>query len=65
MEFKSFVFYGESYQEEEPLLSTPHVPDGTYMVVDGELRPLVDGSPPGAIPFTEESGLFKLCKEGR
>jgi len=31
-----------------------------YIVIDGELRRLVDDAPPGAIPLTPEAGIFNL-----
>ena len=64
MEFKSFVFYGESYLEPEEIvpLRPPMLPDGTYFLLDGELRRLVDEMPPGAVPLTAKSGLFNLGK---
>jgi len=35
-----------------------------YIVIDGELRRLVDDAPPGAIPFTPEAGIFNLIGGG-
>jgi len=31
-----------------------------YIVIDGELRRLVDGAPPGAIPLNPDAGIFNL-----
>jgi len=35
-------------------------PAEKYIVIDGELRRLVDDAPPGAIPLTPEAGIFNL-----
>lgn len=31
-----------------------------YIVMDGELRRLIDDAPPGAIPSTPDAGIFNL-----
>jgi len=38
----------------------PKVPSGTYYLLDGKLRPVVQGAPPGSVPLSEESGLLRL-----
>ncbi len=53
------IFYGDL----PPLESVhvwPKMRAGTYYLLEGELRPIMEGAPPGSVPLSEESGLFRL-----
>lgn len=58
------LFYGDT-SPAKPYHVSPNVPAGTYYLLEGELRPLVEGPPPTSVPLSEESGLFRLeaCAE--
>ena len=54
----SFQFCGET----SPIESAhflPKMSEGVYYLLEGELRPVVEGAPPGFVPFSEESGLLR------
>jgi len=52
---KRVVFHSDEYK--------PECETECYTIIDGELRRIVDGEPPGSIPFSPDSGLFNLRGE--
>jgi len=42
----------------------PKIEPANYIVIDGELRRLVDEVPPGAIPLSPNAGLFRYIASG-
>lgn len=56
------VFYGDIAPLESIYVS-PQVSPGGYYLLEGELRPIVDAGPPGSIPLSEQSGLYRLLRQ--
>ena len=54
-----FLFYGDVSAQQDVMV-WPGIRPGLYYLVDGELRAIVKAAPPGSIPLTEESGLFRV-----
>ncbi len=52
------IFYGPAPQAAEPGRQT--MPPTTLLVVHGDVYRLEQSAPPGAVPFTEDAGLFRL-----
>ncbi len=58
-EIAASLFYGDM-SPPRSFYTSPQVPAGIYYLLEGELRPLVEGPPPSSVPLSEESGLFRL-----
>jgi hypothetical protein len=58
------IFFGET---SPPGLRSlwPQIQEGKYYLLEGQLRPVSDDAPPGAIPLAPDSGLLHMAHESQ